>query len=69
VLLLNTLCQQWDRMMQAREILRASGLVLTDRFGQFKPHPAASLERDAITAMMRAWRLLGFDLVPPGAEP
>jgi len=66
-LLLTTLCEQFDRAQQAREILRKDGIITQDRFKQDKPHPACAIERDATAAMMRAWRLLGFDQEAPGA--
>ncbi len=68
VVLLNILCQEWDRLTEARQILKAKGIIVKDRFGQEKPHPACAVERDAVTAVSRAWRLLGFDLIPPGLE-
>lgn len=67
LLLLNTLAEQFDRYNEARAILKTEGVIVTDRFGQKKQHPACLLERDAATGMMRAWRLLGFDQVPPAA--
>jgi P27 family predicted phage terminase small subunit len=65
-LLLTALCEQFDRAQQAREILSKDGIISKDRFGQDKPHPACAIEVAATAAMMRAWRLLGFDQVPPG---
>jgi phage terminase small subunit len=63
--MLGTICQQFDRVKQARRLLRREGLVLKDRFGMPKLHPAQAVERDAITALTRAWRALGLDLAPP----
>lgn len=33
-----------DRVDQAGELLREEGLVVTDKYGQVKPHPASSIE-------------------------
>jgi P27 family predicted phage terminase small subunit len=66
-LLLQTLCEQFDRMNEARGILAKDGVVIDDRFGQKRAHPACAIEKDAIAALTRCWRLLGFDQVPPGA--
>jgi|SRR5581483_4258221 len=68
LLLLNTLCEQFDRMNQARELLKRDGIVVKDRFGQDKPHPACGVEVNAAAGMMRAWRLLGFDLQGSGSD-
>ena len=67
LLLLNTLCEQFDRMNEARAILKKDGLQVKDRFDQVKPNPALSVEVNAIAAITRCWRLLGFDQVPAGA--
>ena len=64
VLLLNTLCEQFDRMNEARAILKRDGITAKDRFGQIKAHPAVSIEVNAIAAMTRCWRLLGYDQLP-----
>ena len=63
LLILQTLCEQFDRMNEARALLKAEGIVVKDRFSQPKQHPACAIERDAAAAMMRAWRLLGYDQV------
>ena len=67
LLLLNTLCEQWDRMTEARAAIAKDGAVCRDRFGQSKASPWISIERDAAATMTRCWRLLGFDQVPSGA--
>lgn len=40
-------CKQADRAAECREILTKSGLLTADRFGQEKPHPMVSVERQA----------------------
>ena len=50
-----------DRGEEARKILKADGIVIADRFGTKKAHPAVAIERDARVAFMRAVRELGLD--------
>lgn len=50
-----------DRGEDARKILKADGIVISDRFGTKKAHPAVAIERDARVAFMRAVRELGLD--------
>lgn len=50
-----------DRGEQARKLLKDDGIVITDRFGTKKAHPAVAIERDARVAFMRAVRELGLD--------
>jgi phage terminase small subunit len=56
-----------DRGEEARKILKADGIVITDRFGTKKAHPAVAIERDARVAWMRAIREIGLDVEPPEA--
>jgi phage terminase small subunit len=65
-LILVAVLEARDRREEARATIAVEGAVLTDRFGQKKPHPAVAIERDAACTMMRGWRLLGFDQEPRG---
>lgn len=65
-LLLVAVLEARDRREEARAAIAKDGAVQTDRFGQKKPHPSISIERDSATTMMRGWRLLGFDQEPRG---
>jgi P27 family predicted phage terminase small subunit len=65
LLLLTTLAEQFDTTNEARALLKKEGVVINDRFGQAKRHPACSIELAAIASLTRCWRLLGFDLQPP----
>ena len=58
--------QSFDRMIQAKSIVDAEGLVVLDRFSQPRPHPAALLERDARSAMERSLKSLNLDLEAVG---
>ncbi|MFH1797610.1 MAG: P27 family phage terminase small subunit [Pseudomonadota bacterium] len=50
-----------DRGEEARKILKTDGIVIADRFGTKKVHPAVAIERDARVAFMRGVRELGLD--------
>ena len=63
-LLLRAALESFDRCEQARKLLKKEGLVIKDRFGQQKGHPAAAIERDSRLQMVRALRTLNLDLEP-----
>lgn len=65
LLLLQSACEAYDRLQEARKVLAKESSVIRDRWGQPKPHPAAGVERDARTQMHSALRLLKLE---PGAE-
>ncbi len=54
-----------DRAAAAREILDREGLVVRDRFGQHREHPAARLETQAWGTFRLLVRELGIDDEPP----
>jgi P27 family predicted phage terminase small subunit len=64
LLLLQSVCEAYDRLREARRILAAEGCVVRDRWNQSKPHPATAVERDAANRMHSALRLLKLE---PGA--
>lgn len=51
-------------MRKAQGILRREGIVIRDRFGQKKQHPATLVERDAKMALVRNLKALNLDLEP-----
>jgi P27 family predicted phage terminase small subunit len=63
-LLLESALECFDRMRQAQELLAKDGLVIQDRFGQSKSHPAATIERDSKAGMLRALRALNLNIEP-----
>jgi P27 family predicted phage terminase small subunit len=65
LLVLSAGLQAFDRMEQARKLIDAEGLVIDSPQGR-KGNPAALLERDSRTALMRAMRQLGLDGDVPG---
>lgn len=66
--LLTAACEAWDRMTQAREAVTAAGLTVVDRYGQVKPHPLLSVEKDSRIAFARLVRELDLD-GEPGPDP
>jgi P27 family predicted phage terminase small subunit len=64
LLILASACEAFDRMRQAQRKLKREGLTATDRFGQRKAHPAATIERDSRAAMLSALKQLNLDLDP-----
>ena len=60
--------QAYDRMQQARIMLKKEGLIITsERSGVSHAHPAIGIEATARQQFLTAWRNLGFDVVPPVA--
>lgn len=66
--ILETYCQAFDRRQDARAAITAEGAVIKDRFGVQKISPWVAIERDSTLIMHRAFRLLGFDQEPRGAQ-
>ena len=64
VRLLTKACESWDRSEQARELLAQDGLIIEDRFGSKKAHPAVAIERDSRLAFCRCTREIGLDVSP-----
>jgi len=58
MLLLQSACEAFDRLQEARKLIDREGAVTRDRWGQAKPHPACGIERDARGQMHGALRLL-----------
>jgi P27 family predicted phage terminase small subunit len=63
--LLTLACEAWDRAQQAREILEEDGIIVIDRFGQEKPHPAVNIELQNRNAFAKMLRELDLDVDPP----
>jgi phage terminase small subunit len=73
LLVLTAAAEAFDRTREAESMVKAEGLVTTDRFGQSKPHPAVNIARDARAQMLTALKALRLDLEPlrdgPGRPP
>src|SRR5439155_15762810 len=66
VRLLGLACDALDRAIEARQIVDREGLLVTDRFGAQRPHPAVAIERDARLGVARLLKALDLDVTPPG---
>lgn len=66
--ILQTFFDALERREEARRSIKENGVLIKDRFGVFKVNPATAIERDSTLIMHRAFRLLGFDQEPRGAE-
>ena len=60
--ILATLCEASDRAQGCREVIDREGLTVTDRFGQVRPHPLLSSERDARAQVLQAFKVLGLEI-------
>ena len=62
-----------QRMRQAQTALGRDGITVTDRYGQVKMHPAATVEKNSRLALFKALAALHLDLEPlrnaPGRPP
>jgi len=70
ILLLDLMMQRWDRLQEARAILKREGLQLQEMTAagckKFRPHPMLQVERDALASVVRCFRALGYDELPEG---
>lgn len=62
--ILLTALEAHQRMRKAREKIDADGMMIVDRFGQQKPHPLLTVERDQRAQFMAALKMLNIDLLP-----
>jgi P27 family predicted phage terminase small subunit len=62
--ILQVLCEAFDRMRKAQQILEDEGMCVTDRFAQIKSHPMCSVERDARAQVLQGLKALNLDLEP-----
>ena len=64
LLLLENAMRARDRMEQASELIAEHGAVTVDRYGQLRPNPATTIERDSRAAMQSALKALNLDMEP-----
>lgn len=71
--LLSTALEAFDRMREAQALIAEHGACTQDRFGQLRPNPATTIERDSRAAMLAALKALNLDIEPlrdgPGRPP
>ena len=71
--ILTVACQAFDRAQAARATIDQEGMTITDKFGQTKPHPLLTCERDSRAAFLAGLKALNLDLEPlqprPGRPP
>jgi P27 family predicted phage terminase small subunit len=63
--LLEVACRALDRLHEAQAAIRADGVVILDRYGCKKAHPALRIEKEARDGFLGALRQLNFDIAPP----
>ena len=62
VRLLTLAAEAFDAAQEAREVLVGEGKVYVDRFGQPKPRPEVSIQRDSAISFVGFWVLRELDL-------
>jgi hypothetical protein len=66
---LQTALEAFDRMRECQKAIERDGAAVKDRWGQVKPHPLLSAERDARGQMLGALKQLNFDIEPLRDRP
>lgn len=61
LLLIQTAMEAFDRMREAQKQLEDDGLTVQDRWGQKKPHPLTTVERDSRAQMVLCLKSLQLD--------
>lgn len=64
---LQTALEARDRLQECRDLINKEGLTVLDRFGQTRPHPLLSAERDARSGVLQGFKMLGLDPGKAGA--
>jgi len=62
--LLELAAQAYRRLVEARGILDAQGLTITNHRGEVRAHPLVTVERDARIAVVATLKQLGLELEP-----
>ena len=67
---LEAACVHWDRAEAARESIASckTGVLVEDRFNQWKENPAVAIEQNATRLFLAALRQLGLGM-EPSSEP
>ncbi len=64
LLLLQIALESFDRMRSAQAAIDKDGPSVRDRWGQVKPHPLLTTERDSRSGMLAALRAMNLDVEP-----
>src|SRR4051812_13740612 len=67
--ILDAALQAHDRYQQAQEQITLDGATYVDRFGQPRPHPMLTVERDARAAFLHGLGRLNLDVEPAHGGP
>ena len=67
--LLGQACEALDRVRSAQAQIEKDGELVADRFGQLKPHPLLTSERDSRGQFLAALKALNLDLEPLRDRP
>ena len=59
--ILDVLCVSADRIAEARALIDRDGVVIPDRWGGVKSHPAHQIEKDNSNRLFAAYRALRLD--------
>jgi len=65
LMLLQQACEALDRLRETQKIIHNEGVVIADRFGQPRQHPATLVERDARNQLVKCIRMLDLDIEVP----
>lgn len=65
-IILRTTFEAFDRMKSCQSAIARDGETVRDRWGQVKPHPLLSAERDARAQFLAGLRQLNLDVEPIG---
>jgi P27 family predicted phage terminase small subunit len=65
LLLLQTALECYDLMIQARDLVKDEGIIITAKNGYRQKNPALMIWKDSRAHFFQAWRLIGFDEEPP----
>lgn len=66
---LTAAAEAYDRMVEARKLVKKHGILIPNRFGELKQNPACNVERDSRTAFLRAVRELDLDVTAGPSGP
>jgi P27 family predicted phage terminase small subunit len=64
VLILQTVCEAFDRMRACQTAIEEQGATTLDRWGQVKIHPLCATERDARAQVLAGLKALNLDIMP-----